>query len=49
MPLDIRETMRQTEDRKVVVTAAASADFEVCVRGKVVAIQVPEGWMPRHA
>ena len=39
----------EIKGRKVVVTATVSADGEVCVRGEVVAVQVPESWIPRRA
>ena len=49
MPLEIRGKVKKIEGRKVVVTATVSVDGEVCVRGEVVAVQIPESWMPRGA
>ena len=49
VPLEIRGKVKEIEGRKVVVTATVSADGEVCVRGEVVAVQVPESWMPTRA
>jgi acyl-coenzyme A thioesterase PaaI-like protein len=48
VPLEIRGTVKEFKGRKVVVTATVSADGEECVRGEVVAVQVPEHWMPRN-
>jgi len=47
VPLEIRGKVKQLKGRKVVVSATVSADGEVCVRGAVVAVQVPDNWMPR--
>jgi acyl-coenzyme A thioesterase PaaI-like protein len=41
-PLEIRARVREIKDRKVVVTATLSARGEVCARGEVVAVRVPE-------
>lgn len=50
VPLEIRGRVKEFKGRKVVVSSTVSADGEVCVRGEVVAVQVPESWMPRsHA
>ncbi len=49
VPLEIRGKVKQIEGRKVVVTVTVSANGKVCVRGEVVAVQVPERWMPRLA
>ena len=35
--------------RKVVVAAMVSANGEVCVRGEVVAVRLPESWMAKLA
>jgi acyl-coenzyme A thioesterase PaaI-like protein len=47
-PLEIRGRVKEFKKRKVVVSTTVSADGEVCVRGEVVAIQVPEEWMPNR-
>jgi acyl-coenzyme A thioesterase PaaI-like protein len=41
-PLEVRGKVKEIKGRKVVVTATLSAGGEVCVRGEVVAVQVPE-------
>ncbi len=42
VPLEVRGTVREIKGRKVVVAATLSARGEVCARGEVVAVQVPE-------
>jgi acyl-coenzyme A thioesterase PaaI-like protein len=42
VPLEVRGTVKEIKGRKVVVTAALTAKGEVCARGEVVAVQVPE-------
>ncbi|MCP4640574.1 MAG: PaaI family thioesterase, partial [bacterium] len=46
VPLEIRGTVKEIRGRKVVVSATVSVDGKICVRGEVVAVQVPEGWIP---
>lgn len=41
-PLEIRGTVKEIKGRKVVVAATVSAEGEVCARGEVVAVQMPE-------
>jgi acyl-coenzyme A thioesterase PaaI-like protein len=41
-PLEIRGTVKEIKGRKVVVGATLSAGGEVCARGQVVAVQMPE-------
>ena len=41
-PLEIRARVREIKDRKVVVTATLFAQGEICARGEVVAVRVPE-------
>jgi acyl-coenzyme A thioesterase PaaI-like protein len=45
-PLHVRGRVREMGGRKVVVEATVSAEGRVCVRGEVVAVQIPEGWRP---
>jgi acyl-coenzyme A thioesterase PaaI-like protein len=45
-PLEIRGSVKEFGRRKVVIAATISAGGEVCVRGEVVAVQVPESWIP---
>ena len=40
--LEIRGTVQEIGERKVVVMASVSAEGEICARGKVVAVQMPE-------
>ena len=46
VPLQVRARVKEVKGRKVVVTATVSAKGEVCARGEVVAVQVPEHLMP---
>ncbi len=46
VPLEVRARVKEVKGRKVVVTATLSAEGEVCARGEVVAVQVPEHLMP---
>jgi acyl-coenzyme A thioesterase PaaI-like protein len=48
VPLEIRGTVKDFKGRKVVVSATVSADGKECVRGEVVAVQVPEHWISRN-
>ncbi|MEI9476313.1 MAG: PaaI family thioesterase [Deltaproteobacteria bacterium] len=41
-PLEIRARVKEIKGRKVVVTATLSAKGEVCARGEVVAVQMPD-------
>ena len=47
VPLEVRASVKEIKGRKVVVSATLSARGEVCARGEVVAIQVPERMMPK--
>jgi acyl-coenzyme A thioesterase PaaI-like protein len=47
VPLELRGKVAEQKGRKVVVSVTVSADGEVCVRGEVVAVQVPTSWMPQ--
>ena len=44
--LEIRGRVKEIKGRKVVVEATLSAEGEVCARGEVVAVQMPENMMP---
>ena len=46
VPLEIRGTVKEIKGRKVVVDATLSAEGEICARGQVVAVQMPEQMMP---
>ena len=41
-PLELRSQVKEVKGRKVVVSTALSAGGEVCARGEVVAVQIPE-------
>lgn len=45
-PLLIRGQVKEIKGRKTVVTSTLSVDGEVCARGEVVAIQVPDNLIP---
>lgn len=47
VPLEVRGRVKEVKKRKVVVSATVSAEGEVCARGEVVAVQMPEYMMPR--
>ena len=42
--LELRGTIKEIKPRKVVVAIDLSADGEVCVRGEVIAVRLPENW-----
>ncbi|HLB50286.1 MAG TPA: PaaI family thioesterase [Anaerolineales bacterium] len=42
VPLEVRARVKEIKGRKVVITATLSAGGEVCVRGEVVTVQMPE-------
>lgn len=43
-PLEVRARVEAVRGRKVVVVSTLSANGEVCAKGKVVAVQMPEHW-----
>lgn len=45
-PLEIRGRVKEMSGRKVVVSATLSASGQVCARGEVVTVQMPEHMMP---
>jgi ribosomal protein L18E len=42
VPLEVRGKIREVKDRKVVVSATVLAGGEICARGEVVAVKMPE-------
>jgi acyl-coenzyme A thioesterase PaaI-like protein len=42
VPLEVRARVKEVKGRKVVMTATLSAQGQVCARGEVIAIQMPE-------
>jgi acyl-coenzyme A thioesterase PaaI-like protein len=47
VPLEVRGRVKEIKGRKVVVEATVSAEGQVCARGEVVAVQVPESMKAR--
>ena len=47
--LEVRGRVKEVKGRKVVVSATVSAEGQVCARGKVVAVQMPEHMMAKVA
>lgn len=45
-PLELRSQVKEVKGRKVVVSTTLSVGGVVCARGEVVAIQIPEDWVP---
>ena len=46
VPLEVRGLVKEIKGRKVVVSATLSANGQVCARGEVVAVQMPEHFLP---
>ena len=46
VPLEVRGAVKEIKGRKVVVSATLSANGQVCARGQVVAVQMPENLLP---
>ncbi len=42
VPLEVRGTIKEIKGRKVIVESTLSAEGQVCARGVVVAVQMPE-------
>ncbi len=42
VPLEVRASVKEMKGRKVVMTATLSAEGQVCARGEVVTVQMPE-------
>jgi acyl-coenzyme A thioesterase PaaI-like protein len=47
VPLEVRGHVKEISRRKVVVAATVSAGGQVCARGEVVAVQMPDHMTPR--
>jgi acyl-coenzyme A thioesterase PaaI-like protein len=47
VPLELRSSVKEIKGRKVVVTTTLSAKGEVCARGEVVAVQMPDHLIPK--
>jgi acyl-coenzyme A thioesterase PaaI-like protein len=48
VPLQLRGRVQEFAGRKVVVSVSVLADGQPCVRGEVVAVRVPESWLPKE-
>jgi acyl-coenzyme A thioesterase PaaI-like protein len=46
VPLEIRGFVKEIKGRKVAVSATLSAEGEICARGEVIAVQMPEHLIP---
>jgi len=46
VPLEIRGRVTEIKGRKVVVSATVSAERQVCAKGEIVAVQMPEQMSP---
>jgi len=46
VPLEVRGSVEEVSGRKVVIQATVAAEGEICARGKVVAVQMPEHLVP---
>ena len=44
--IEVRATVKEIKGRKVVVESRLIAAGQVCARGEVVAVQVPENFIP---
>jgi acyl-coenzyme A thioesterase PaaI-like protein len=49
VPLEVRGSIDEVSGRKVVISATVSAEGEVCARGRVVAVRMPEHLLPDAA
>jgi acyl-CoA thioesterase FadM len=47
-PLEVRGKIKEIKGRKVVVESTLSAKGEICARGEVVAVQIPEHMVPSN-
>jgi len=45
-PLEVRGTIEEIKGRKVVVGATVTVEGEVCARGQVIAVQMPDKMLP---
>lgn len=45
-PLELRSQVKEIKGRKIVVSTSLSVRGQVCARGEVVAIQLPDDWVP---
>jgi len=48
VPLEVRGKIKEIKGRKVVVSATVSAGGEICAKGEVVVVKMPEQMMPKE-
>ncbi len=48
VPLEVRGKIKEVKERKVVVNATVSAAGEICAKGEVVAVKMPEQMMLKN-
>ena len=48
LPLEVRGRVEEIKDRKVVVSSSVIAEGEICAKGKVVAVKMPEHLVPKN-
>ncbi len=48
VPLEVRGKIKEIKERKVVVSVTVSAAGEICARGEVVAVKMPEHMIPKR-
>jgi acyl-coenzyme A thioesterase PaaI-like protein len=49
VPLELRGSVEELSGRKVIIRTTVSAEGELCARGRVVAVQMPEHLVPAGA
>lgn len=47
VPLELRGTIKEIKGRKIIIAITLSANGTICVRGEVVAVQMPQHLMPK--
>ena len=47
VPLELRGVVKEIKGRKVVVATTVSVEGEVCAKGEVVTVQMPESMIPK--
>ncbi len=47
-PLEVRGVVKEISGRKVVISATVSAEGQVCARGEIVAVQMPQGMVGKE-
>lgn len=48
VPLEVRGRVEEIKERKVVVSTTVSAEGEICAKGTVVAVKMPEHMIPKE-